>query len=188
MDAINQALMHRDQALQTIIDCLKRAQKRMMDAYNKGHHNVSYEVGDYIWLRLRSYRQQSIAGPSRHKLSPKYFGSFSILSRVGQVAYQLQLPTTAKLHDMFHVSLLKPYKGSPPTFPLFLPPVDNGHVILTPSAVLRARLTNDQWEILVQWIGTEPEETTWEQLDNFKQVYPTYKLENLDCKTVLTSV
>ncbi|XP_068649565.1 uncharacterized protein [Aristolochia californica] len=108
VDVIDQALMDRDQALQTIIDRLQRAQERMMSAYNKGHRDVSYEV-----------------------------------------AYQLQLPTTAKLHDVFHVSLPEPYKGSPPTSLPFLPPVNNGYVILTPSMVLRARLTDAKWEILV---------------------------------------
>ncbi|XP_068651024.1 uncharacterized protein [Aristolochia californica] len=114
----------------------------------------------------------------RHKLSPKYFGPIAIIRHVGQVAYQLKLPDTAKLHDVFHVSLLKPHKGPTPSSPLFLPPVDNGHVILTPYAVFRARVTNDQWDILVQWTPTDPEAATWERLETFKQVYPAYELED----------
>ncbi|XP_068648998.1 uncharacterized protein [Aristolochia californica] len=124
MDAIDEALLDRDQVLKTITDRLQRAQDWMASAYNKGH---------------RDYQQQSLMGPSPHKLSPKLFGPYAIVRRIGQVAYQLQLPDTAKLHDVFHVSLLKPHKGSPPTSPPFLPPVDNGHVILTPYAVLRAQ-------------------------------------------------
>ncbi|XP_068667702.1 uncharacterized protein [Aristolochia californica] len=157
--------------------CL-RAQVRMKDLYDKGHRDVSYEVGDYVWLHLQPYRQHSIAGTSRHKLSPKYFGPFPIIRCVGLVAYQLQLPSIAKLHDVFHVSLLKPCQGSPSTTTPFLPPLDNERVILTPAVVLRAKSVNDPWEILVQWIDTEPDTATWEQLDNFKQVYPTYKLED----------
>ncbi|XP_068648616.1 uncharacterized protein [Aristolochia californica] len=168
--------MARDQVLQTITDHPQRAQDRMSSAYNKGHHDVSYEVGDYVWFHLRPYRQQSMVGLSHHKLSPKFFGLFAIIRRVGQVAYQLQLPAMTKLHDVFHVSLLKPHKGSPPTSPPFLPPVDNGHVILTPYVVLRPRLLDDQWEVLVQWTATDPEATTWEQLDTFKQVYPNLRV------------
>ncbi|XP_068667672.1 uncharacterized protein [Aristolochia californica] len=96
----------------------------------------------------------------------------------GQVAYQLKLPDTVKLHDVFHVSLLKPHKGPAPSSPPFLPPVDNGHVNLTPYAVLWARVTNDQWDILVQWTATDPEAATWERLETFKLVYPAYELED----------
>ncbi|XP_068639407.1 uncharacterized protein [Aristolochia californica] len=85
-----------------------------------------------------------------------------------EVAYQLQLPTTAKLHDVFHVSLLKPFKGLPPSLIPSLPPVDNGWVILTPATVLCTNRINNQWEILVQWKDTGQEAATWEQLANFK--------------------
>ncbi|XP_068666435.1 uncharacterized protein [Aristolochia californica] len=95
-----------------------------------------------------------------------------------EVAYQLQLPTTAKLHDVFHVSLLKPFKGLPPSLIPSLPPVDNGWVILTPATVLCANRINNQWEILVQWKDIGQEAATWEQLANFKLVYPTYELED----------
>ncbi|XP_068638482.1 uncharacterized protein [Aristolochia californica] len=127
---------------------------------------------------FRQYRQHSLTVPARHKLSPKYFGPFAISRRVGQVAYQLKLSDTVKLHDVFHVSLLKPHKGPAPSSPPFLPPVDNGHVILTPYAVLRARVTNEKWDILVQWTATDPEAATWEWLETFKQVYPAYELED----------
>ncbi|XP_068657856.1 uncharacterized protein [Aristolochia californica] len=154
--------MDQDQVLKMFTDRLQKAQVRMTTAYNKSHRDVSYVVGDYVWLRLRQYRQHSLTGPGRHKLSPKYFGPFAIIRRVGQVAYTLKLPDTAKLHDVFHVSLLKPHKGPAPSSPPFLPPVDNGHVILTPYAVLRARVTNEKWDILAQWTATDPEVVTWE--------------------------
>ncbi|XP_068649562.1 uncharacterized protein [Aristolochia californica] len=160
--------MDRDQVLKMFKERIQNAQDRMTTAYNKGHRDVSYAIWDYVWLSLRKYRQHSLAGPACHKLSPKYFGPFAIVQCVGQVAYQLQLPDTAKLHDVFHVSLLKPHKGPAPSSPSFLPPVDNGHVILTPYAVIRARVTNDQWDILVQWTTIDPKAATWEWLETLK--------------------
>ncbi|XP_068639367.1 uncharacterized protein [Aristolochia californica] len=176
MDAVDQALMDRNFLLQNITERLRRAQVRRKYVYDKGHREVSFEVGDYEWLWIQPYCQRSLAGPPHHKLSPKFFGLFAILWHVGPVAYQLKLPATAKLHDVFHVSLLKPHSGSPPTSTPFLPQVDNGDVIFKPAAVLRAWLLNDHWEILVQWMDTEPEAATWDHVDIFKQVYPILSL------------
>ena len=43
------------------------------------------------------------------KLAPCYFGQFEILSRIGQVDYQLALPPTLRVHNVFHISILKKY-------------------------------------------------------------------------------
>ncbi|WMV08508.1 hypothetical protein MTR67_001893 [Solanum verrucosum] len=44
----------------------------------------------------------------RGKLSPRYVGLNQILSRIGKVAYELDLPNDlASVHPVFHVSLLK---------------------------------------------------------------------------------
>jgi hypothetical protein len=53
---------------------------------------------------LRGTRRFKVKG----KLSPCFIGSFLILKRVGEVAYQLELPDhLVKVHDVFHVSQLK---------------------------------------------------------------------------------
>ena len=43
------------------------------------------------------------------KLAPRYCGLFEVLEVVGLVAYKLALPIHIKVHDVFHVSLLKKY-------------------------------------------------------------------------------
>ena len=46
------------------------------------------------------------------KPSPRFIGSYEVLERIGPVAYRLALPPElAKLHDVFHVSMLRNYSS-----------------------------------------------------------------------------
>ena len=44
----------------------------------------------------------------------RYEGPFTIIKKVGSVAYKLDLPEAySKLHHVFYVSMLNPYKRTP---------------------------------------------------------------------------
>lgn len=97
---------------------------------------------------------------------------------MGNVFYKLQLPPRARIHDVFHVSLLKKLEGEAPTQVIPLPELLNGRVIPTPEKVLRARLNHGVWEVLVKWTGQSTTDTSWEQMDDFKRRYPAMSLED----------
>ncbi|KAF3658804.1 hypothetical protein FXO37_14265 [Capsicum annuum] len=109
---------------------------------------------------------------------PRLQSYMAVLKLIGSVAYQLGLPAGCKLHDVFHVSLLKPFKGEVPTTPPTLPPVEEGRVVPTPCSVLRSNLNCDNWEILVHWCGQSVEDYIWETVHHFKSSFPDFKLED----------
>ncbi|MCI39267.1 hypothetical protein A2U01_0060498, partial [Trifolium medium] len=91
---------------------------------------------DLVFVKLRPYRQTSVAGHRVHKLSKRYYGPFKLIKAVGEVAFQLELPSSSKIHPVFHVSQLKSCFGDT-TAALNLPAeaMDNSPII-QPLAVL----------------------------------------------------
>jgi hypothetical protein len=69
-------------------------------------------------------------------LSPRFFGPYKVVERIGDVAYRLQLPAKARIHDVFHIALLKKFEGVPLTTTVPLPPIQHGRVLQTPAKVL----------------------------------------------------
>ena len=50
----------------------------------------------------------------RGKLSPRYIGPYEIIERVGSLAYRLAVPPElARIHNVFHVSMLRKYIADP---------------------------------------------------------------------------
>ena len=73
------------------------------------------------------------------KLARRYVGPFEIKSKIGDVAYKLQLPPElSEVHNIFHVSMLKKYMEDPTHIlhhqPLNIQP--NASYIVRPVAVI----------------------------------------------------
>jgi hypothetical protein len=92
------------------------------------------------------------------------------------VAYRLQLPPGAKLHDVFHVGLLKKYYGELPTTPGTLSPIQHGRACLKPAGVTKSKLARRRHELLMQWKGLSAADATWVDLDEFRHAYPYFQL------------
>jgi hypothetical protein len=60
-------------------------------------------------LKLQPYAQSSVANHSFPKLAYKYFGPYTILEKLGSIAYKLQLPNNSSVHPVFHVPRLKSF-------------------------------------------------------------------------------
>ena len=91
--------------------CLAAAQSRQKAYADSKRRDVSFSVGEEILLATKNLKLKVVAANAR-KLLPKFNGPFTVAKRVNPVAYELELPETMKVHNVFHVSLLRPYISS----------------------------------------------------------------------------
>jgi hypothetical protein len=64
--------------LQLIKDNLKKSQHMMVQLANKKRSERIFKIGDWAYLKLQPYRQNSIAQRKSQKLAAKYFGPYQI--------------------------------------------------------------------------------------------------------------
>ncbi|KAA8539377.1 hypothetical protein F0562_026069 [Nyssa sinensis] len=180
VQAVDEYLQDRDQILRELRHNLQLAQERMKSQANQHRREVSFNIGDYVYLKLQPYRQTSIAFRGSLKLSPRFYGPYKVIERVGPVAYKLDLPVGSLIHDTFHVSLLRKHLGTiAPTSP-DLPPVAADSTILPqPESILARREVQKgkyrpKSEVLIKWVGTPVEDATWETEWRFRRAYPSF--------------
>ncbi|VFQ96036.1 unnamed protein product [Cuscuta campestris] len=182
--AVDEVLAERDELLRMLRANLAAAQQRMKTHADAHRRDVAFKVGDLVLLKLQPYRQHSVARRTCQKLSLRYYGPFEILERIGEVAYRLKLLPSSRIHPVFHVAVLKPYKGpSADITPLQLPEeLEGGRVPSRPVSihasrrVLHAGHPVDQ--VLVRWSDGSLDDATWEQADQIRRQFPELDLED----------
>lgn len=123
--AVDTQLKSRDQIIHLLKENLTKAQSRMKTYADKLRTERSFDVGEWVYLRLQPYRQKSIAMRRNLKLAPRFYGPYQIIQKLGSVAYKLDLPSTSRIHPVFHVSCLKKKLGQQILPIPTLPPVDH---------------------------------------------------------------
>lgn len=99
--------------VKVIRERLRTAQSRQKSYTDVRRRDLEFEVGDWVYLKVSPMKGVMRFG-KKGKLSSRYVGPFQIIRRVGQVAYELQLPSElAAIHPVFHVSMLKKCLGDP---------------------------------------------------------------------------
>jgi hypothetical protein len=158
----NQTIMERQ--LQAI-----KWRKRAEEALNKiagSPPDHQYTEGDLVWLEGKNL---TIRTPTA-KLAPKRYGPFTITKRISPVAYQLQLPIGWTIHNVFHASLLTPYRQTKEHGTNFTrPPPDviAGEEEFEVEGIINHRYygRSKGLQYLIKWKGYPHADNTWEPAD-----------------------
>ena len=112
VESVDRSLHARERVIHSLRHNLTKAQHRMKQLADQHRTEREFSVGDWVYVKLQPYRQHSLRSHHCQKLSPRYFGPFQVIARVGTVAYRLALPTHVRIHNTFHVFVLKRKVGS----------------------------------------------------------------------------
>lgn len=179
----NPSSSERIQQLQLDIEkaknCLKQAQERQIKYANQHRRHMQFNIGDPVLL---STEDLNLVDSTRtRKLSSKYIGPFAITRVISANAYELELPPTLKIHNVFHISKLKAYIESDVSlFPSSLrsfpdsrphPDIQNdGTEEYEVEEIREKRIRiygrGRRIEYLIKWKGYPEYEKTWEPLAN----------------------
>ncbi|KAJ9512274.1 hypothetical protein QJQ45_012943 [Haematococcus lacustris] len=184
-------------AVEQARQCLARAQKRMKSYQDNKRREVLYLPGDMVLLSTQNMRGKANQ-PGVRKLKPRYVGPFNVQYMVGKAAVKLWLPDEwSRLHNVFHVSLVKPYRtdasgavpglaGPPPVQwldgePQYTVEKVVGHRLEPSKGKRKGKSKKRRLEFLVKWQGHGDEHNTWElstQLVGCQELMARYMAEH----------
>ncbi|WVZ89776.1 hypothetical protein U9M48_036140 [Paspalum notatum var. saurae] len=176
--AVAKTMEERAEFLEDIRLRLEQAQAVQKRHYDRAHRSVHFQVGDWVLLRLWRRAAASLPQAASGKLKPRFYGPYRVVELINNVAARLALPPQARLHDVFHVGLLKKFHGDPPQAPPPLPAVRHGAVVPEPERAVKARLARGVRQVLIQWKGASPASATWEDVDTIRSKFPQFQLED----------
>jgi len=92
VQAVLQELSDRDEALKQLKQHLLQAQSVMKENADKKRRDVQFQVGEWVYVKLKTYRQMLVVSRIHHKLAAKFFRPFKILEKIGPVATNWNYP------------------------------------------------------------------------------------------------
>ena len=164
--------------IQIVRDRLKIARDRQKSYANKRRRDLEFKVSDRVFLKVSPWKCV-LRFERRGKLRPRYIGPYEIIARVGTVAYRLDLtPELSKVHNVFHVSMLRKYIPDP-SHVLKDQPVERKdnltykeqpmHIADRREQILRNKVNS---LVKVLWGNHGIKEATWESKAQMRRQYP----------------
>ena len=171
-DRVNPATDKLVEKLQAVQEKLHSNLQQAQERYKRKHNlhtrpAPDIKVGDKVWLHRWNIRTTR---PSQ-KFDMKWMGPFQVLEAVGNAkfAYNLELPAPMRIHPVFHISLLEPYRKSmlPRRVQAVPQPIKvKGELEYEVARISDSKIERWRLKYLVDWAGYGPEERMWEPAEN----------------------
>lgn len=137
-----------------IADHITLSQSRVATSRYKSRKNgPQLKEGDKVYLLTKNLKTRKRS----KKLDHVKVGPFLIAERKSEVSYRLQLPSDARIHPVFHISLLEPADPLTPLQETF-----NFEPQEEDTFIVEKLLARKGQRYLVRWKDYPPEEDTWE--------------------------
>src|SRR5713226_4459516 len=122
-----------------------------------------YKEGEQVWLEAKNLKTMH---PS-HKLRARRYGPFKVTKALSHVTYQLELPHSWKIHNVFHASYLSHFKETIEQWINFLelqPDIVERQPEWKVEEIIGTRLfgKNKKRQYQVRWKGYSQAHDTWE--------------------------
>jgi len=157
-----------NQTAEQRLETLHQKRAQAIAAINKVANRSSipegrFKEGDQVWLEASNLKLPY----HTPKLAPRHQGPFRISKIISPVAYRLALPLSWGIHDVFHASLLLPYRETATHRPNFThPPPDliEDEEEYEVEAIVNHRRHGHwrQLQYLIKWRGYPSADNTWE--------------------------
>src|SRR5712671_1998107 len=161
-----------NEAVESRLDLLNQKRAQATAAINKAAktpHVIKevFELGDQVWLDAKNL----VLPYQSNKLAPRRQGPFRIKRIISPVAFQLELPASWWIHDVFHASLLTSFKETPAHGPNYSrPPPDlvDEDPEYEVEAIINHRFFGQRRRLqyLIKWKGYPHSDNTWEPVEN----------------------
>ncbi|KAH0776134.1 hypothetical protein KY290_007545 [Solanum tuberosum] len=173
-DLVHQAM----EKVKVIQERLKTVQSRQKSYTDVRRRPLKFEIDDWVYLKVSPIKGIMRFG-KKGKLSPRYIGPYRIVNKIGNVAYELELPQElAAVHLMFHISTLKKCMGDPsliiPTENIEIKDSLSYEEILVQilDRQVRKLRTKEVASVKELWRNQFVKEATWEAEEDMKKRYP----------------
>jgi hypothetical protein len=173
----------------------KRAQA--IDAINQAVRSKQvmmsqYRPGEQVWLEATHLK----VCHQKTKLKPKQYGPFKIIKEISPMVYQLRLPMAWRIHDVFHASLLSPYRKTTVHSPNFSQPppelIDREEEYQVERIMGHRTMGQEKkLQYLIKWEGYPDSDNTWEpttQIHAPNLIKQYQRQHHLSIKTLQTMV
>lgn len=140
--------------------------KRFADTRRSSH---DFKIGDQVMLLTKNLKTTRPTS----KLDYRKIGPFKIIAKINDVAFRLQLPSSFKIHNVFHVSLLERFHRNiiPGRVQDQAPPPEliEGEEHWGVDQIVDSRIRRENIEYLVKWTGLSNCENEWLPQQNLEQ-------------------